>query len=490
MTNSYTSVNPSASRTVSGSGYTLTVYPGQIRQTSCYTNVSGSPSRVAASAYTYTISFVDLWNNLHYQTLSDEISRGMIVSVFADYINHSNYPSPIGIPDLSGWATTYGTRVTGSASDTNNGKMTASLTIRRAGTYRLYTKIDNTNVAGSPFSYLEVTPTSIHAPSCVAQSVPTQMMAGFSYSFKIQGRDQYSNNLLTNLASAVGSNKSAVMSLSTNSGVTYTASIVDSSSAGVYQVNISLPKTQTTGTYNYNVRFYSATVPTSQVSIIACTNAHALSQGFVAAAGSTVTRSAITQLIENSAQYISLTNVAIYCTHTRTQTFESGTVSLNGGSATSLTLSQLNGYGISILQSSTTPRVQVNPQDATIRTATFSLTFKSTVTEETTWADYTATTVNFINPSFPSTSTIETHPATHIAGTVYTVTLQSRNHASSAVAWGDDTYTVTLTRSDGGSESYTTTATHLSNGNYQAQLTPLASGVYSLAVTMTNDYQV
>ena len=35
---------------------------------------------------------------------------------------------------------------------------------------------------------------------------------------------------------------SSIMSLSTDSGVTYTASIVDDTSGGVYQVEIDLPK--------------------------------------------------------------------------------------------------------------------------------------------------------------------------------------------------------------------------------------------------------
>ena len=68
------------------------------------------------------------------------------------------------------------------------------------------------------------------------------MLAGFVYSFKIQGRDGYSNNLQAILSSAVGSNMSSIMSLSTDSGVTYTASIVDDTSGGVYQVEIDLPK--------------------------------------------------------------------------------------------------------------------------------------------------------------------------------------------------------------------------------------------------------
>lgn len=281
--------------------------------------------------------FVDRWDNLHYQTLTDEVSAGMVVAVTAAYVHHDNYPSPIGISDLSGWQTTYGTTITGSASDTNNGKMSASISIQRAGTYSLTTSVDGIHVIGSPFAYLEVTPTTLHAPSCVAKDVPTEIMAGFTYSFNIQGRDRFSNNLQTNLATAVGSSKSAVMALSTNSGVTYTASIVDDSSVGVYTVNIALPKTQTTGTYNYNVMLGGSTVPTSQVRIIACTNENALIEGLVAADGSTADRGTLEYEIEASTKTVSLVNVAFYCTHTRTQNFESATITYHDGSISALT---------------------------------------------------------------------------------------------------------------------------------------------------------
>ena len=54
-------------------------------------------------AYTFTISFKDLWSNLHYQTLTDELTAGMVVTVTATYVNHDNYPSPISVADLTNW---------------------------------------------------------------------------------------------------------------------------------------------------------------------------------------------------------------------------------------------------------------------------------------------------------------------------------------------------------------------------------------------------
>ena len=91
----------------------------------------------------------------------------------------------------------------------------------------------------------------------------------------------------------MGSNKSATMSLTTNSGITYGASIVDGSAAGVYRVNYSLPKTQTAGSYNLNVYLRGNLVPTSRVTVLACTNAHAYEWNYVAASGNTVNRGAV-----------------------------------------------------------------------------------------------------------------------------------------------------------------------------------------------------
>ena len=121
--------------------------------------------------------------------------------------------------------------------------MAASVTIQRAGSYSITAIVDGTEVIGSTFSSVDFQPTTLNAAKCEVLSVPSQIMAGFDYSFKIQGRDQYSNNLVKTLSAAIGSNKSSEMSLSTNSGVTYSASIVDDTSAGVYRVEYSVPTT-------------------------------------------------------------------------------------------------------------------------------------------------------------------------------------------------------------------------------------------------------
>lgn len=127
----------------------------------------------------------------------------MKVTATVDYVNHDNYPSPIGIADLSNWTTLYGTRISTTAKEVDfDGTMQGKVTVKRAGTYTLTVQVDYVNVVGSPFSSLEVTPTSLDGFSCVTQSIDTQMYAGYDYSFLIQARDQYSNNISSTLSNA------------------------------------------------------------------------------------------------------------------------------------------------------------------------------------------------------------------------------------------------------------------------------------------------
>lgn len=55
----------------------------------------------------------------------------------------------------------------------------------RAGEYTVTVEVDGTDVIGSPYSSLEVYPTALYAPNCVADGVPVLMYAGFDYSFLV-----------------------------------------------------------------------------------------------------------------------------------------------------------------------------------------------------------------------------------------------------------------------------------------------------------------
>ena len=68
-------------------------------------------------------------------------------------------------------------------------------------------------------------------------------------------------------------------------------------------------------------------------------------------------------------------------------------------------------------------------------------------------------------------------------------TFQSRSSGGIAQSVQNDVYTVTLTCNDAdacGTESYSTTAAHTTDGLYSAHLDPTVVGTYDVAVTMMN----
>ena len=74
--------------------------------------------------------------------------------------------------------------------------MEGSVTVNRAGVFTLSVKVDGTDVISSPHvAELSVQPTDLYPANCVLVEVPDSMVAGFDYSFLIQGRDIYYNNI-------------------------------------------------------------------------------------------------------------------------------------------------------------------------------------------------------------------------------------------------------------------------------------------------------
>ena len=118
----------------------------------------------------------------------------MVVLAEATYINHDDWPSLIGVPDVPDWETTYGTTIQGTLSDSNDGTIAASLDIQRAGNYTLTITVDGVHITNPYNLLLEVAPSSLNAVNCVAVAVPETTHAGFSYQFLIQARDSYDNN--------------------------------------------------------------------------------------------------------------------------------------------------------------------------------------------------------------------------------------------------------------------------------------------------------
>ena len=116
------------------------------------------------------------------------------------------------MPDEDDWKTTYGTSISGTTTDNNDGTMTGSLTLQRAATYALTVTVDSVDVTTSPFLSLEVEPGAIDGSLSVADGVPEIMYAGYDFDFQIQGRDSWGNNIKILLEDAVGADLSVIIS--------------------------------------------------------------------------------------------------------------------------------------------------------------------------------------------------------------------------------------------------------------------------------------
>ena len=74
------------------------------------------------------------------------ILNGLTVVVKADYINHDDWPSHIGVADLTDWRSVYGTSISGTVNYKNDGTIYGSVSIKRAGTYALSITVNGVHI--------------------------------------------------------------------------------------------------------------------------------------------------------------------------------------------------------------------------------------------------------------------------------------------------------------------------------------------------------
>ena len=96
-------------------------------------------------------------------------------------------------------------------------------------------------------------PSKLYAPFSVPVNISETMYAGYDYSFFIQGRDEYHNNIKDLIADAVGTDFSIVYSLIPVNKVTVNAKIYDDSAPGVFLVKVTLPKKLQAGDYDLKI---------------------------------------------------------------------------------------------------------------------------------------------------------------------------------------------------------------------------------------------
>ena len=145
----------------------------------------------AGTTYYFTTVLVDIYKN----HLISNPAEGTKIEIKARYLNHDDWTSPIGVPDLKQWQQVFGKDIVGIASSNNDGTFSSQITLYRAGSYQLSVQVNGADVTDSPFTtQLKVRPTDLYAPACVMKDVKTEMTAGVPVQFEIQTRDFYSNN--------------------------------------------------------------------------------------------------------------------------------------------------------------------------------------------------------------------------------------------------------------------------------------------------------
>lgn len=110
----------------------------------------------------FTITMKDIHENL----LTSSVATTKI-EIMATYLDHDQYPSPIGIADLTDWQSTYGQNIAGIALDNGDGTYAAQITIYKAGRFTLNIRVNTLDIKNSPFRTIEVSPTNVYGPSCI-----------------------------------------------------------------------------------------------------------------------------------------------------------------------------------------------------------------------------------------------------------------------------------------------------------------------------------
>ena len=230
---------------IEDSPWTLVITPGEIEPTVSVTDITvASETLEAGMTYFFTVTTKDVYSNLLVEGIED-----IDFDIIAEYVS-TTYTSPIAIADYSNMAAEFGTDVAGIATDQDDGTYYCQVTIYRAASYNLYVQINNQDVDSSPFSnFFAVEPSDVYAPNCEMQTDPSTLVSGTAYSYNIQGRDFYHNNVVT-LASTLSDLTVEIVN-KTNGDVIATGSIADHASAGVYTATVT---PTTAGEYYLNFK--------------------------------------------------------------------------------------------------------------------------------------------------------------------------------------------------------------------------------------------
>ena len=114
------------------------------------------------------------------------------------YENHDSYVSKIGL-DYANWESDYGTTINGAITDNGDTTYNGAININWAGQYSLAVQVGGSDVIGYPVT-INVVPDSLDPASCVVRDeLPSEIPATLFGAFRVQGRDQYHNNVATSI---------------------------------------------------------------------------------------------------------------------------------------------------------------------------------------------------------------------------------------------------------------------------------------------------
>jgi hypothetical protein len=124
---------------------------------------------------------VDIYGNL----LVASSTTNTTIDIMATYLDHNDWPSPIGIADFTNWQQIFGQNIAGIALDESTGLYSCQITIYKAGKFTLNVKANTLDVKDSAYPTITVEPTNIYAPACVSLGIPATMVAGTTYTFQV-----------------------------------------------------------------------------------------------------------------------------------------------------------------------------------------------------------------------------------------------------------------------------------------------------------------
>lgn len=122
--------------------------PGEVSSSNSLTSIQSGDllEFQAGTTYLFTIYLRDIYDNA--LLTGDSESE---IKIQAVYVNHNDWPSPIGATDLHNWEVLYGRNIVGLASDNQDSTYQGQLTIYRAGYFSLNVMINGQHVINSPW---------------------------------------------------------------------------------------------------------------------------------------------------------------------------------------------------------------------------------------------------------------------------------------------------------------------------------------------------